>query len=720
MKLEKNLIIENDSIGDFKEVKASISDENIALVIELASKDLYSNPIGSIIREITSNCFDANKESGSENPILIEIYTDYEDDTKYITFKDNGLGISPERMEDIYMKWFSSTKRSNNIEIGGFGIGSKSPLSYQNQFFITTIQDNIKYEYILSKTDTVPSLTLLNSFNTQEHSGTTIKVEVLEKDLFTFHQEFKRQLSYFEKVHIKSYYVYNNDFKLYKNEHFIYKDSEQPYESMHIALGQVTYKIDWQALNRKEIKCPIGIRFNIGDLTVSMNRETIRYNEETIEKINKKIDLVLGELKKIYDKQDNKIYDLIEYINKKDTTLDIIIAEGVTLSSESLGLDNKYQYGYDVKIPDNILELFQITKIENGNVRQQNWHKESLVLSSRVTFADKGTNIYDNFIFHNGYILKRKTFTWYELLNKLGYSNRLPVYPKKQYTEDRVEIDQSIIEFEDTKFYYNLYKINKEGYHTQNIRGIELYKSIKHIVNYFRSIAVQYYKADEEYIKEYRLLNRERNLAYQRRLEKKVIVYDLNNKRKEVKIEDLTKDYFVLYKIRGEKYNLDDYDTILRKFSLYKKRCRIIGISQTTLKQLKDYTSNFYHIKDIHKIESFKNFLGEFTFYKEIKYSNYSNLRGLSDYYDKIINRLDEFKKKFSNIYISLDLTPEVNYDNHIVYILRKQIEELDEFSKKVEVLKYINYDCPTKYLPFIAKLCKTTKLKNKYYNGTD
>lgn len=720
MKLNQNEIIENDSIGDFKEVRATISDENIALVIELASKDLYSNPIGSIIREITSNCFDANKESGSEKPILIELKKDYEDDTYYITFKDNGFGISPDRIEDIYMKWFSSTKRDNNVEIGGFGIGSKSPLSYQNQFFITTINNSIKYEYILSKTDTVPSLTLLNSFSTEESSGTTIKVEVLDKDLYTFNQEFKRQLSYFEKVHIKDYYAYNNDFKLYKNEHFIYKDSEQPYESMHIALGQVTYKIDWEALGRSIIKSPIAIRFNIGELTVSMNRETIRYNEETIIKINKKIDLVLEELRKIYSKQDSKIYDLREYLVKRNQILDVILAEGVTLNSEALGLDNKYTYGYDVNIPTDILRLYDVTKIESGKVKQQNWHRENLVLNGRIAFADKGLNVYDNSILNNGYILKRKSYTWTELLNRLDINPKPYVYPKKSYTEDRVEINQSIIEFEDTKFYYNLYKINKSEYNQQNIKGLKLYKSIKHIDNYFRSIAVPYYKADEEYIKDFKLQNRENNQAYLRRLQKRVIVYDIWNKRYEISIEDLTKKHFVLYIVRGEKHNLDDYDTILKKFSLYKKRCLIIGISQTTLKQLKDYRSNFYHINDIHKIESFKNFLGEFTFYRENLPKSYGNIKGLSDYYDKIIEKMHKFDYKFRSIYIT-SILPMVNYDNHHVEVLRKELKELEEFEKKVEVLKYINSDCPDKYLPEIAKLCKVTKLKNKYYkNGNN
>ena len=37
------------------------------------------------------------------------------------------------------MNWFSSTKRNTDEFIGGWGLGSKSPLAYQDYFFIITI-----------------------------------------------------------------------------------------------------------------------------------------------------------------------------------------------------------------------------------------------------------------------------------------------------------------------------------------------------------------------------------------------------------------------------------------------------------------------------------------------------------------------------------------------------------------------------------------------------
>lgn len=120
MKLEAADAIETFSVGsDILDKKSSISEENITLVLQLVSKGIYRNSVGSIIREITSNCVDANIELEIRKPVLVNINYDIEESSHYIEFIDKGIGMSPERMDNVYSNFFSSTKRATDSLIGG-------------------------------------------------------------------------------------------------------------------------------------------------------------------------------------------------------------------------------------------------------------------------------------------------------------------------------------------------------------------------------------------------------------------------------------------------------------------------------------------------------------------------------------------------------------------------------------------------------------------------
>ena len=97
--------------------KMRLSEHAQSMVFQLFTKNVYSNPIGTVVREITSNCFDSHVEAGTENtPVLIKKTHDDQTDTYYISFIDYGVGMSPERVENVYGVYFESTKRNNNNE----------------------------------------------------------------------------------------------------------------------------------------------------------------------------------------------------------------------------------------------------------------------------------------------------------------------------------------------------------------------------------------------------------------------------------------------------------------------------------------------------------------------------------------------------------------------------------------------------------------------------
>lgn len=315
MEIKKELYDENEQVGNFEEIASSIRVEDMGLAFDMVSRNLYSNPIGSFVRELVSNGVDANKDNSIATKVAVNVFK--EDDLWYFQVLDQGKGMSPIHFREVYMKWFNSDKRDTNEKIGGWGLGSKSPLSYVEQYDVITISEGIEYHYIVARTSTVPTATLLSSKETDKPSGTTVKVEVQHKDLWELNAEMTAQLCYFDNVIVKDdMYFYDNLFKILDSEYFKVRNNRHPFgNAMHIILGQVAYPINWTFLGIDRVSCPVGIKFDIGELPVTLSREEINYTDDSIKDIIiSRINKTREYLKSIYEK-DLVTDDIFEFIN---------------------------------------------------------------------------------------------------------------------------------------------------------------------------------------------------------------------------------------------------------------------------------------------------------------------------------------------------------------------------------------------------------------------
>ena len=101
----------------------TISPDSTSIIFKMLSKTIYSNPIGSVVREITSNCFDSHVEAGVNTPVIIRKSIDKETGVIYISFIDFGVGMSPERINKVFSVLLKSTKCDDNQQIGCYGLG---------------------------------------------------------------------------------------------------------------------------------------------------------------------------------------------------------------------------------------------------------------------------------------------------------------------------------------------------------------------------------------------------------------------------------------------------------------------------------------------------------------------------------------------------------------------------------------------------------------------
>ena len=332
-----------DVVGSLgtKTINSTVSQQKLGKLWDMLQNP-YKNNIGSIIREQSSNMEDAHREAGVTDAIRIQYGKD--ESGFYISFIDVGIGISTHRMDNIYSVYLESTKEDSNDFIGAFGLGSKSPLSYQDIFYINTRYDGIEYNYMMRKGSDGPAIDLLNSSETTERNGTEIKIYIKnETDLKKFLEETFLQLHYFENVLVdcssikplfQGYYQniirdiiakIENDYTIIEGKHFLLR-SNTHFTKLHLSIGNVCYPIDYENLGIDIIFVPVALKFNIGDLEVIQTREDVRYTYEVINAIKEKIELLKEEFVDIYN---NKVQDGIAFNDFLD---------GINLSSIQINL----------------------------------------------------------------------------------------------------------------------------------------------------------------------------------------------------------------------------------------------------------------------------------------------------------------------------------------------------------------------------------------------
>jgi len=170
---------------------------DLGMIFDILRTKIYKDPIKAICREIASNARDAHREVGTpDRPI--EIYLPTAFDLNY-KIKDYGPGISPTRMADVFTKYAASTKRQDNIQTGGFGLGCKTPFAYSDNFTVVTVVDGTRRTYIAFIDETkVGKISLAESVSTDEPNGTTIIIPVTSGDEYKFKNATKIAVEYWD------------------------------------------------------------------------------------------------------------------------------------------------------------------------------------------------------------------------------------------------------------------------------------------------------------------------------------------------------------------------------------------------------------------------------------------------------------------------------------------------------------------------------------------
>jgi hypothetical protein len=330
MKLE-TAIVEVETHGKMEQTGFGISDTG--MLMEHMITTIYSDKVGTICREIASNARDAHREIGTpKRPIRIRFPNRF--DMTY-EVRDWGIGIDPERMLKVFIQLGSSTKRNDNLQTGGFGIGAKTPWCYTDVFTIRTIskeKDGVHRRREYSAVKAGQNFTLMEMGDPvvvdmhdkkvdaeDRHTGTSIIIPVPEQHNW---DAFKQKTIYFTQFwDVRPELCGCDPLPAYPNLDEAYAYVGPDWKIGHNHIGQmvlvdgIPYPFNISALDIRQdseqnlhrfvnySRQSFLLAFGVGELSLSLNREQLQYTEETKKKIIGKLQVVLDHLKVVVEKE---------------------------------------------------------------------------------------------------------------------------------------------------------------------------------------------------------------------------------------------------------------------------------------------------------------------------------------------------------------------------------------------------------------------------------
>ena len=314
-----------------------------AKLFDILSSGIYKDKILAVIRELSCNAYDAHVSANKKHvPFKLRLPTRL-DPTFYV--EDEGTGIDPERITDIYWTYGESSKTDSNDQIGALGLGSKSPFAYtKSSFVVKNRYQGMEYTYLcFINEDGMPDGSKISEELTDKLSGITVEFAVRPEDVPAFQDRTSRFFKRWDAtlptfVDQKTENIVNKtiekviegtDWYLEKTDRSAYSD----HQGAVAVQGNVPYPIEFGSIPKipKDLVIiasnPFIITFDIGEINFASSREALQYDERTCTNLISRLQEVRQEVEKSFnDKVFKKGMTHLEFITNFRRTFREFIA----------------------------------------------------------------------------------------------------------------------------------------------------------------------------------------------------------------------------------------------------------------------------------------------------------------------------------------------------------------------------------------------------------
>jgi len=287
-----------------------------AHMLRMLSDGIYSDKPLAVVRELSCNAWDAHIVADNEDtPFHIHLPNDME---PYFSLRDFGTGLSEDDIYGLYCTYGGTNKDQSNEVTGGFGLGSKSPFAYTDQFTVTSFYGGRKmmFNAFIAENAEFQIIKVLDEA-TDEPVGLEVHMPVEARDFSAFADRTRKVLKRFPvmplvdgvsefKIDEVKYLIETPTYKIRDVRRGYYGISGKSYALQ----GLVAYPIDASSmqselthLQRVLLDSAMDIHFDMGEIAMTVSRENINYDKITEANIIKKLNQIADQLPLLAQKE---------------------------------------------------------------------------------------------------------------------------------------------------------------------------------------------------------------------------------------------------------------------------------------------------------------------------------------------------------------------------------------------------------------------------------
>lgn len=289
-------------------------------VARMLSEQVYSDPILAVVREYTCNAIDAHKMVGNTAPIHITIPSAL---NPVWVVRDFGPGLSqaqimgtPEnKFRGLFNTYGHSGKDDSDLFIGGFGLGSKAGFAYTRNtsaFTVTSWHGGMKHVFTAHMNEAnLPSITMLACEASNEPNGVEITIPVAIKDIKMFVERTKDVCKFLEnkpkflggtiEFDTYTYMSKGKDWKRYALTNY-----GASYHPTVVVIGGIGYPVASRHFTgdaQSAINSCFEVQVPIGAVELSLSRESLNYDERTIQYLDALFSRIVREVRDQYGEE---------------------------------------------------------------------------------------------------------------------------------------------------------------------------------------------------------------------------------------------------------------------------------------------------------------------------------------------------------------------------------------------------------------------------------
>ena len=281
--------------------KMSVNMDGAAFKIIL--EQLYSKPHEAVVRELCSNASDIHIKSGNPEPYFIQKPSL---ENPIFILRDFGTGLSESDVQLYLNTLLSSSKKSDNDGMGGYGVGAKTPFTITKNYLMNSYFEGNKYSYEWIYFNESPELRLTSITPTDEKAGLEFIIHLSDYDVPLILEGFKH-LEYYrvaprlftditdpatEIIDENNSYIGSISETIHAYSFPLVRSMSHNPSNILIRIGDIVYPLPKSVeargsnyalhkFNRTRVKIVIDIP--IGSLKLDLSRENVLDNTENSE-----------------------------------------------------------------------------------------------------------------------------------------------------------------------------------------------------------------------------------------------------------------------------------------------------------------------------------------------------------------------------------------------------------------------------------------------------